>query len=149
MAGGFDYTRQHDDIKKQTVQTLRSLFPITGQRQKLVLNDVWIDDALTWNDFKGQASHKSKDKTWGVPVYASFNLLDTKTNEIIDTTKKIKLFNMPKITSRGTFIVKGNEYQVTNQLRLKSGAYTIRQQNNQIKTSFNLEVELNLFLSLC
>ncbi|NDD05819.1 MAG: hypothetical protein EB078_13020, partial [Proteobacteria bacterium] len=41
-------------------------------------------------------------------------------------------------TDRFSYIVGGNEYQVNNQLRLKSGVYTVKKQNGELKTMVNL-----------
>jgi DNA-directed RNA polymerase beta subunit len=45
---------------------------------------------------------------------------------------------VPKMTQRFGYIVDGNEYQVTNLLRLKSGVYHRKSQADELLGEFNL-----------
>lgn len=55
---------------------------------------------------------------------------------------------MPKITNRLSLIIGGNEYQVSNQLRRKSGVYSRVKRNGQLESEFNLEKGSNLSIQL-
>lgn len=55
---------------------------------------------------------------------------------------------MPKLTNRFSAIIGGNEYQVSNQLRRKSGAYSRQKRNGELQTEFNLEKGANFSLQL-
>lgn len=138
MAIAFSQTNQQfEEVKKAAIEALRTVFPVKGKRRSIVMENAWAEDNLDSTDYKGQASAKQDEATWGVPVYAHLKLVDN-TGGVVDENKKVRLFNLPKPTQRHSFIVKGNEYQVHNQLRLKPGVYTIRKQNGELKTQLNL-----------
>jgi len=46
--------------------------------------------------------------------------------------------DLPKLTSRQTFIVGGSEWNIPTQFRLKPGVYTVNQSNGLPKTQINL-----------
>lgn len=134
----FDIGQQFEAIKKAAAEAVKSIFPIEGKTRVMRLEGVSVEDKLDSTDYSQQAKVKSQDGTWGVPVYASLALYDKASGKVIDRAPKIRLFLLPKPTSRFSHIVGGNEYQVTNQLRLKSGVYTLRKQNGELKTTVNL-----------
>ena len=143
----FDYRAQFEAVKKSATDALKEIFPVEGKLRTLKIDNIWVDDKADPQDYAAQSSLKAKDGTWGVPIYASMSLVDKASGKVIDHSEKIKMFNLPKITDRCSYIVKGNEYQVTNQLRLKSGVYTLRKQNGELKTQVNLAKGKNFDLS--
>lgn len=143
----FDYKEQFNSIVKSATDALKSIFPIVGKIRVLSADRIWVEDKLDPTDYSSQNKIKSREGTWGVPVYAELTLKEKSTGTVLDRSPKVKLFNLPKITDRFSYIVKGNEYQVTNQLRLKPGAYTIRKQNGELKTQVNLARGKNFDLS--
>jgi DNA-directed RNA polymerase subunit beta' len=134
----FDAKQQTESVKSAAVNAVRSIFPVTGRIRTMKLDNVWTDDKAAPDDFSGQAKTKLREGTWGVPVYASLSLVENSTGKVIDRAEKVRLFLLPTATARSSYIVAGNEYQVNNQLRLRSGVYTIRKQNGQLKTQVNL-----------
>ena len=135
----FDVKKQFEDIKKAATDAIKSIFPVRGKKRTLLLENVWVEDNRGMTDFKDQANTKRRGGTWGVPVYASFKLIMNADNKTIDQNKKIRLFLLPKPTgSRFSYIVNGSEYQVSNQLRLKPGVYTVRRDAGDLKTQVNL-----------
>ena len=142
----FGLDQQFKKIQESTKKALNSVFPIEGKTRVLKLEDVFIEDTLVDDDYAGQAKVKSKNGTWGAPVYAKLSLYEKGTNKLLDKVDKIKLFTLPKVTNRYSYIVGGNEYQVSNQLRLRPGAYTIKKQNGALKTMINLAAGKNFDL---
>jgi len=143
----FDVGQQFEAIKKAALSAVEGIFPVEGRLRTLRLEKVWVDDSLDSTDYASQAKAKEKEQTWGASVYASLALVDKATGNVIDRSAKVRLFTLPKITDRFSYIVGGNEYQVHNQLRLKPGIYTIRKQNGELKTQFNLAVGKQFDLS--
>ena len=143
----FDLNGQFEAVKKSAIDALKEIFPVEGKKRELKAESIWVEDNASATDFAAQASIKKKDGTWGVPVYASMVLIDKATGKVIDKAPKVKIFNLPKITDRYSYIVRGNEYQVTNQLRLKPGVYTLRKQNGELKTQINLSKGKNFDLA--
>ena len=138
MIGNFGIDKQFDSIKRSATGAVKAVFPMDGKIRKIALDKVWVEDNASPNDYKTQLKTKERNGTFGVPVYASLRLIDKQSGKEIDREDKIKLFTLPKITDRFSYIVGGNEYQVSNQLRRKSGVYTLRKQNGELKTSVNL-----------
>lgn len=143
----FDYQAQFEAVKKSAMDALKEIFPVEGKIRSLRIGNLWVEDKADPKDYAGQSALKNKEGTWGVPIYASMDLIDKASGKVIDHSEKVKLFNLPKITDRFSYIVKGNEYQVTNQLRLKPGVYTLRKQNGELKTQINLAKGRNFDLA--
>jgi DNA-directed RNA polymerase subunit beta len=76
-------------------------------------------------------------------VFADIILKDKSTGKTIETLRHHRIMNIPYYTDRYTFIVDGNEYNLVNQLRTKSGVYTRRRGNDELETSFNLAAGAN------
>lgn len=143
----FDAKQQTESVKTSAVNAVRSIFPVKGRVRTIQLDEVWVDDKADATDYAGQAKTKLREGTWGAAVYASLSLVENATGKVIDHAEKVRLFLLPTATARSSYIVSGNEYQVNNQLRLKSGVYTIRKQNGQLKTQVNLSKGRNFDLA--
>lgn len=138
MISNFDINGQFTAIKNSAMGAMKEVFPVEGKVRKMELVKVWVDDNLNPSDYNSQLKTKERNGTWGVPVYASLRLIDKASRKVIDEEEKVKIFTLPKLTDRFSYIVGGNEYQVSNQLRRKSGVYTLRKQNGELKTTVNL-----------
>jgi DNA-directed RNA polymerase beta subunit/DNA-directed RNA polymerase beta' subunit len=143
----FDAKQQTESIKNSAVNAVRSIFPVQGRLRTLRLDNVWVDDKAGADDFAEQAKTKLREGTWGASVYAAISLVENATGKVLDQAPKLRLFLLPTATARSSYIVGGNEYQVNNQLRLKSGVYTIRKQNGELKTQVNLSKGRNFDLA--
>lgn len=130
--------QEYQDLKSHTEDAIKNIFPIAGNKRSLVLNGVSSDDKRAIDDYDAQEKVKDRNGTYGEPIYVDVSLIDNKTKKVLDRKKKVRLFNIPKPTDRSSYIVKGNEYQIHKQLRLKPGAYTIQKRNGELKTQFNL-----------
>lgn len=133
-----DVKGQYNEIKKSAIEAVESIFPIKKDIHSIDVEKVWVEDNAKGEEYVQQAKAKNKGGSWGASVYASIVLKSIKTGKVIDREPKIKLFLLPKLTSRASYIVGGNEYQVSNQLRLRPGAYVKRTKTGDVKTQFNL-----------
>jgi DNA-directed RNA polymerase subunit beta' len=124
-------------LKDRVGKAVEGLFPIVGKKQTLELKGVQIKDDLSIDDIRSQKKAKTHSRTWAVPVEARVRLKDNKTGKVMDE-QKLRLLNLPKTTRRYTQIVDGQEYQVDNQWRLKSGVYARVKDNGELESSFNL-----------
>lgn len=133
---------QWKSIKSRVQEALTDNFPIEGRKNKLVLHGIHIDDTgVEHSDIRSQETAKLNGRTWGVPVHADVSLVDKNTGAEIDRTK-IKLLTLPKPTQRYSYIVDGNEWQVDNLWRLRSGVYAHIKQNGKMEAEFNLKTPL-------
>ena len=100
------------------------------------------------NDLPAQKEIKLDGKSWVMPVYADFDLIDNETGKVISRAKKMKITSIPRMTNRFSVIIEGNEYQTLNQFRLRSGVYTREKSNGQFESQFNLEKGFNFKMML-
>jgi len=106
-------------LTKELKSMLEEFFPIedyTGKKFTLYFEDLYFDEPRYALDlcFK-------KKLTYDFPVYIKVRLVNKKTG----TEKKqdVYFFNLPKMTSRGTFIINGIERAIINQIVRSPGAY--------------------------
>jgi DNA-directed RNA polymerase beta subunit len=134
--------QQWKSIQSRVKDALSDNFPIEGRKNKLVLHGITIDDSgADHADIRSQETAKINGRTWGVPVHADVSLIDKTTGAELDRTK-IKLLTLPKPTQRYSYIVDGNEWQVDNLWRLRSGVYAHIKQNGKLEAEFNLKTPL-------
>jgi len=106
---------------------------------KLKVNKVWVDKKYDNSDVSAQKTVRNKGRVWANDLRADLSIIDKNTGKTIDSVPNIKVATIPKITDRGTYLVKGNEYQFTKQSRLKPGVYTKQQANGEISSFFNVD----------
>jgi DNA-directed RNA polymerase subunit beta' len=124
-------------LKDRVAGTVGGLFPIVGKRHTLELGQVEVNDKLHIDDIRSQKEAKLGNRTWAVPVEARVVLRDNQTGKKVDE-QKVRLMSLPKHTRRYSHIVDGQEYQIDNQWRLKSGVYARVKDNGELQSSFNL-----------
>ena len=98
---------------------LQEFFPIedyTGKKFSLYFEDLYFDKPRYTIDLCIK-----KKLTYDFPVYVKVRLINKKTG----TEKKqdVYFFNLPKMTSRGTFIINGIERAIINQIVRSPGVY--------------------------
>jgi DNA-directed RNA polymerase beta subunit len=133
-----DFEQKFQSIKTRLLNSIQAIFPVDGKVHELRLKKIWADDKLTFDDYGGQKKARLGGRTWSVPVHGSLELIDKTTGKVINREPNFKLAFLPKMTDRGSFIVRGNEYQVQNVLRLKPGVYTRIQENGELESQVNL-----------
>jgi DNA-directed RNA polymerase subunit beta' len=140
MESTFDYESQFEQVKADIAKALTKTLDVQADKTGLRLQarDVRVEDTGQSGDWESQREAVRKDKTWGVPVYATIDLTDRKTGKVISTAKRVKLATLPKPTDFGSFIVEGKHYQVQNQLRRKPGIFVIEKENGEPKTEINI-----------
>jgi DNA-directed RNA polymerase subunit beta' len=124
-------------LKDRVAETVGGLFPIVGKKHTLELGQVDVNDRLHIDDIRSQKEAKLGSRTWAVPVEAKVVLRDNDTGKRVDE-QKLRLMSLPKHTRRYSHIVDGQEYQIDNQWRLKSGVYARVKDNGELKSEFNL-----------
>lgn len=141
-----DYQAQFNELKTSLIASLKGYFPIIGRKHQLEVGDIWVDDNLSIRDFPAQIEAYEKKGDFSVPVYASLVLRNID-GSVIEKRNKLKIMSMPKVTSRGTYMLGGNEYQVPYQLRLKPNVYNRIKDNGELETFINIKpVALHLYL---
>ncbi len=132
-----DPSEAYEHLQGSVLEGIRSQFPVTGKLQTLTLDKLEVQDELHHDDLRSQHQAKINGETWAVPVYATLTLKDNTSGKVIDS-KKMRIAEIPKTTSRYSYIVGGQEYQVDSQWQLKPGVYTRRRRNGELETRFNI-----------
>ncbi len=106
-------------INTQLKEILNEFFPIedyTGKKFVLYFEDIFFGEPRYELNLCLQ-----KKLTYDTPVYLKLRLVNKKTG----TEKKqdVYFFNLPKMTSRGTFIINGIERAIINQIVRSPGVY--------------------------
>ena len=138
----FNPSEAFDTLKQKVSETVKEQFPVEGKKNTLHVKRVWVDDNKNIDDIRSQEDAKIRGRNWAVPVRAEFELRDNRTGKVKDR-QVLNIAQLPKITNRYTYIVGGNEWQVNNQFRLKSGVYTHVKANGELASQWNLAKGLN------
>lgn len=143
---------QSKALTHEVLTAYQKLFPVERDGHKMELAKIWVDEQdLDTHDYTDQKKTKLAGHTWGLPVYASMVLKD-QDGKVVDKIEKVRLSTIPKLTPRNSFIVKGNEYQVANQMIRKPGAYVVKTQKGDTykgqialggERTHNFEIHLN------
>lgn len=131
------YTFEH--VKDAVSEAVGQIFPVYDREGKmsLTLDSVDIKDNKGSGDLPSQYDAVAQGKTWTVPVYANLSLRNAETG-VVDKGQ-IKVLDLPKLTDRKTYIVKGKERQVHSVLRRKSGIFTKTDEAGRLVSEFNLD----------
>lgn len=112
-------------------------YPIENTRYRMEVADLGYntDKPYTLEDQKkaimsGQTLTRQLGGTW--------RLVDKGSGKVVDS-KKTVIAHVPYVTPRGTFIYRGNEYTISNQMRLKPGIYSRIKDNGLIEAHFNVK----------
>jgi DNA-directed RNA polymerase subunit beta' len=144
MVNKLDPSLQSKNIQDAIKASIERQFPVVGRYQTLeLIGPLKIQDDLDPQDYPAQKEAKLSGKSWQVPLYGTFRLIDQKTGNIIDTVENLKVANIPKLTDRFSMLIDGNEYTTMNQFRLKPGIYTRKKANDEMESQFNLAVGYN------
>ena len=108
---------------------------IEGRAKSIVVSDIKISGG---NHTHNELAHLvSSKKSAHAKMTGTINLVDNRTGKTVETQKGAFLGNIPVMTRKGAFVVKGSSYVVPHQMRLRPGAYTSIKQNGDTETMFN------------
>jgi len=140
-----DAHTRRDHLREKTVEGLQNLFPLVARDQDLFVENIRVKPAAySSNDQKSAILH---GRTLAEPVVGDL-VLKNKNGDIVETKRGHILAHLPYFTERHSMIVGGNEYEVPNQLRLKSGVYTRERANGEFEAAFNLSKGDNFRISM-
>lgn len=106
-------------LEKELQETIEEFFPIddyTGKKFSLYFEGLYFDKPQYSLDlcFK-------KKLTYDFPVYVKVRLVNKKTGQ--EKKQDVYFFNLPKMTSRGTFVINGIERGIIQQIVRSPGVY--------------------------
>jgi len=134
----YEHESQFKQLADNTVEGISQYFPVVGSNHTLEAENIRVDDNKP-EDFKDHLKARLMKKDWAVPVKGDLKLIDSKTGRVLDKKSGATLANLPKMTSRLSYIVGGNEYQVANIWRRRPGVYAHIKENGQMESEFHLK----------
>lgn len=130
-----DHREAFADLTTGVAEGIKSYFPIETKAGTVEITDVWVDDDDDVEDIEAQKLARLNGETWSTPLKGTLVRKD-KDGKVLEK-KRLKLANIPKATSRRSYIIKGDEYQVDSQWQLQPGVYTKRRQNGELESRIN------------
>lgn len=134
----YEHEKQFKQLAENTVDGISQYFPVVGSKHTLVAENIRVDDNKP-EDFADHLKARLTKKDWAVPIKGDLKLVDSQTGRVLDKKSGATLANLPKMTSRLSYIVGGNEYQVANIWRRRPGVYAHIKDNGQMESEFHLK----------
>jgi DNA-directed RNA polymerase beta subunit/DNA-directed RNA polymerase beta' subunit len=133
----FTYSAQYESMRDRTLDEISSVFPIKSRGgRELRLKKIWVEDKAV-PSLADEKAAILNGGTLGSTVKGDLQLVD-ENGKVVDS-RRMKLAEMPRASSRtGAFIIKGNQYQVSNQLRLRHGVFVQEKKDGGLKAFVNL-----------
>lgn len=130
-----DADSRRQRIRDHVMEGIEDTFPLDGKHFRIELDKFHIKpEKFSPSQQKKALLEKS---TMVEPIKGTLRLIDKETGETVQESKRT-LAHVPYLTERHTFIMSGNEYSVSNQVRIKPGVYTRKRGNGELEASFNL-----------
>lgn len=133
-----DVDKTRSDIFDNVLTAYQKKFPISNDRYTLKLDNLHYRGAKPF----GPADQKKaimRGRTLGHQLVGSWQLVDNKTQQVVDRTKPQMVAQVPYMTNRGTFIFNGSEYTISGQMRLRPGVYSRVKDNGLVEAHFNVK----------
>lgn len=136
---------QVDQVNNRTaeaiIKAVESIFPIRvekeGHVRELRAENIKFNPKVPNDDYRALQEIKLKRGTYNAYLTADLTLYED--GKKIDEAKDVFLAAVPYMTGLYTYIIKGNEYVIPFQLRLKSGAYSRKLPDGTFMYKFNIE----------
>ena len=131
-----DFDAQRKNVYDGVLQGLGEKYPLKNDRYTLSLSNVGYAGPET-SSLVDQKKAILQSRSLYRPIKGTWNLVDNNTGATVDQKKGI-IAHVPMLTQRGTYIIRGNEYSVGNQMRLRSGVYARRKDSGELESHFNV-----------
>lgn len=119
-----DPNRQYEELKRRLIDEIAATFPVVDTKagtEVRVKNLEVQDSNLGTDDIKGQMAARLSGRSYTAPVVGDVEIVDKDGKVLV--SRRMKIADIPKLTRHYTFIHGGQEKSVTNQWRLRPGAY--------------------------
>ncbi len=125
-------------IQERSLKALEGRFPLEDDFYRLEASNFRLDPKRSRFGIQDVKNAILRGETLRTPVQADLALIDKSTNKVLDTKKGKTLAAVPYLTHRNTFVMRGTEYIVANQERLKPGVYTRLRNNGLLEAHGNV-----------
>ena len=133
-----DYRTMRRLIFDKVKKSVQKRFPLYNNKFVLSVENVQYKDPQQFS-YKQQKEAILNGKSLGRRLIGTYVLTDAATGKEVSRTNNQTLLNVPYMTDRGTFINNGHEYTFNNIMRLEPGAYSKKNNDDQLTTQFNVK----------
>jgi DNA-directed RNA polymerase subunit beta len=133
-----DTTAVRKNIYNNVRTAAQALEPVTNQTHTLQLVDVDYDDEDKDISLADQKKALLEKRNLRRSLRGTWQLLDNATGTVLDT-KRSTIAQVPYFSNRGTFIRNGNEYTLSNQMRLRPGIYHRKKDNGELEADIRVK----------
>lgn len=132
-----DFTTVGQRIRDNVVKAIETRFPVVGEKYTLKVENVHYEKPKQ-TELKEEKEVILKDGSLNDRLKGTWVLYDNATGKEV-SRKNATLLNVPRMTSRGTFIRNGSEIGLKHMFRLRSGVYTHIKNNGRVSAHINPE----------
>lgn len=127
---------KQDEIRRKAIQGIQESFPMVSNKYTLDVSGVRVKP----KDYGPEDYKKARlsAQTLHEPIQGSLTLKDNKTGKVVQKLDNFTLMRLPHLTAHHTFIVDGNPYTLSNQIRMRPGVYSRKKRNEELEAQFNL-----------
>jgi len=136
---------KREQIRDKAIRSIQESFPLEGKTFSVDVEDVKVHPIQVSPDDHKKALMSAR--TLSEPIRGTLVLRNAQ-GKVIERAPKFNLLQLPYLTDHNTFVVGGNSYNVSNQLRMKPGVYTRKRRNAELESFFNLAKGDNFHMSM-
>ena len=137
MKGSHGYTINNLNLAQAIIDSLPKIFPVDQDDKELTVTDVKTIGYSPQSAIKQITKAKVKGGSYKEVVKGTLILRNKKTKKILDK-KDVILATVPAVTPLGTFVLKGTEYTIPLQIRLRPGIYPRRTRTGELEAHINI-----------
>jgi DNA-directed RNA polymerase beta subunit len=131
-----DPTKIRRAIFDGVMNSVKSKYPLENDRYRMELTDLSYGKPHDFSLKEQKEALLSRNSLYW-KLKGNWRMVDKSTGKIVDERPAV-VAHVPYMTQRGTFIYRGNEYTVANQMRLRPGVYTRKKDNGELEAHFNV-----------
>ena len=132
-----DFT-DHDKLRESILSSVKgafaSKFPIEDEKVSLRISNLRYNEKRRPEGIAKFKHALLSGGTLGVPLHGDVRLVDKATGDVLDEKKNHLLANVPYLTNRGSFVMRGTEYVTFNQSLLRPGIFARIKDNGEIES---------------
>lgn len=134
-----DHTKLRDNILTSVKDSFSKKFPMEDGQVRLEVSNLRYNDARRPEGLVAAKKALMGGGTLGVPLHGDVRLFDKVTGDLLDEKKGHLLANVPWLTNRGTFVMRGTEYVTFNQSLLRPGIFSRIKENGELEAHINVK----------
>lgn len=135
-----DPNKQFEELKSRLLAEINSTFPIVDPKSgiEVRVKNLEVGGAnLGTEDIKGQMEARLSGRSYTAPVFGHVDVVDRDGKVLV--SRRTRIAEIPRLTRHHSFIMGGQEKSISNQWRLRPGAYVrATEKKGEFKAQFQL-----------